>query len=411
MDVVLVQGVAPQHGEDCRLEWEPGLEPGTRLAPTHDQDGKTDYHTGKRYVWVSAGQFVGRFRPPSPGVPGKSVWGDEIPARPGNACPITLDENFEVDSEGRVTALIDGALQVVGTRATVSPSLRVRGYVDFETGDIDFPGAVEITDGVRDQFKVRARGDITIGGLIESAWIETDGSLTCRGGMAAKGGGRLLIKGNAELAFLDQAQGEIGGTLTIRREIRNCELTVHGALLCERGTLLGGRVAVRGAVRLGAIGSNAFPPTALTLGLLEPPTEKELEQMEMVKECRTERENLLAKERQIRAKGTATPAVQQALRQIQAAVQDWEQRIREAESIQARLLAERKARQVVDLQVVVGVFPGVSFLIDGVEYGFQKGIKGPLKFGWDENRQPRYRVGDGSWYPLSEIAVARKRAA
>ncbi len=404
-------GEPPQHGRDCQLEWEPGLDPTARPLIADQGDGRTNHHAGRRYVWVRAGQRVGRFQPATEGTPGRSVRGEDLPARSGNACSVGLDETLQTDSEGHVASLVDGALQLNGVRVTVSESLVIKGFVDFETGDIEFPGTVEISDGVRDQFVVRAQGDITIGGLIESATVETEGALLCRGGMAGKGEGRLRIKGHAELAFLDHVQGEIGGSLTVRREIRSCELLVHGDLLCDRAAVLAGRVSVRGVARIGVIGSSAFTPTIVELGLLEPAATLEIEQIETVQECRVERENLLNKEKQIRAKGVLSPSAQQTLRTIMTAVQEWDQRIQEAEQTRLRLEQERRSRVTVEMHVTQMVHPGACLRIAGAEFHFHKPIKGPLRFGWDEQHVPRYRVADGAWRPLSEITSARRLAA
>ncbi len=404
-------GEPAQHGLDCRLEWEPGLDPTVKPTPEHDAAGRTNHHAGRHYVWVRAGQKVGRMQPATAGTPGRSVRGEAIPARQGNACSIGLDDTLKSDEEGNVTALVDGALQMMGTRVTVSESLRIRGAVDFETGDVEFPGAVEISEGVRDQFRVRARGDVTIGGLIESAHIETEGSLLCRGGMAAKGAGGIKVQGNAELAFLDHVQGEVGGMLTVRREIRHCELRVLGELHAERANVLSGRVAVRGVAHVGTLGSSAFTPTVLVLGEIEPATPDEDEQADMVRECQVERDNLLAKEKQIRSKGTLSPSAQQTLRTILTAVQEWEQRVLEAEQARAKFENERRNRQVVDLHVSGIIHPGVSLHINGRDYHFHKPMKGPLRIGWDEQREPRYRIADGAWRPLVEITSARRHAA
>lgn len=404
-------GEPPQHGLDCRLEWEPGLDPTAKPVLTSDEKGRTNHHAGRHYVWVSAGQRVGRLQPATEGTPGRSVRGEAIPARAGNACSIALDATLQADPEGYVSALVVGALQLIGVRVTVSESLNISGFVDFETGDIEFPGSVQIGEGVRDQFAVRSRGDVTIGGLIESAVIETEGSLICRGGMAGKGAGQLLIKGNAELAFLDQVKGEIGGSLSVRREIRLCEIVVKGELLADRAVVLAGRVSVQGVARIGVLGCSAFTPTVLEIGLVPPATAQEAEQADTMQECRVERENLLAKEKQIRSKGTLTPSAQQTLRTILTAVQEWDQRILEAEQERARLEAARRSSQIVDLHVTQLVYPGACLRIGGTDHHFSKQVKGPLRFGWDEQRVPRYRVADGPWRPLAEITTARRHAA
>ncbi len=411
LEEVFVRGQQPVHGKDCRLEWEKGLDPTVKPAPEHDAEGRTNHHAGRHYVWVRAGQKVGRMQPATQGTPGKSVRGQAIPAHQGNACAIGIDETLQADDDGNVTALVDGALQLIASRVTVSESLQIKGYVDFETGDVEFPGTVEISEGVRDNFKVRAGSNLSIGGLIESAHVETHGSLTCKGGMAAKGAGGLKVGADAELAFLDQVRGEIGGNLTVRREIRHCELSIRGELHAERASLLSGRVSIRAAAHIGTLGSAAYTPTTIVLAELEPAAADEHEQQEMVAECRTERDNLLAKEKQIRSKGTLTPAAEQTLRTILTAVQEWDHRIQEAEQARAKLEAERRARQIVDLQITGVIHPGVCLHIDGQDYHFHKPMKGPLRIGWDENRVPRYRIADGQWHPLSEITSARRHAA
>lgn len=412
MEEAFAWGEPAQHGRDCRVDWEPGMDPTSARVLSSDENGRTNHHAGRSYVWVRAGQRLGRMQAAGEGIPGRSVRGEALPANAGNACAIGFDDTLRVDADGVVSALVDGALQVEGVRVTVSESLHIRGFVDFETGDIEFPGSVNVDDGVRDQFRIHARGDVTIGGLIESAHVETEGSLVCRGGMAAKGEGRLEIHGNAELAFLDQALGRIGGALTVRREIRQCELMVGGELHAERATILAGHVSVRGTAQVGVIGCSAFTPTIVELAVPEPASAQEAEQVDTMQECRVERDNLLAKEKQIRSKpGPLSAGSQQTLRTILTAVQEWDQRILEADQERLRLEEQRKSRQTVDLHVYQIVYPGACLRIAGVDHHFQKAIKGPLRFGWDEHRVARYRVADGPWRPLSEITTARRHAA
>jgi len=95
-------------------------------------------------------------------------------------------------------ALKDGAVHYVDGSIAVYDVLEINGDVDFNTGNIDFNGYVNIKGTVEDNFSVKAEKDIEIGGVYGIGGVKliesTGGSIYIRGGVAGKTGQKLYAR-------------------------------------------------------------------------------------------------------------------------------------------------------------------------------------------------------------------------
>ena len=60
--------------------------------------------------------------------------------------------------------------------------------------------------------------------------------------------------------------------------------------------------------------------------------------------------------------------------------------------------------RVVDVRIERKLFPGVRFRVGDVVYRISDEIKGPMRIELTNHNELRYRIGDGSPKPMSEIA-------
>ncbi|MHC5008727.1 MAG: FapA family protein, partial [Planctomycetota bacterium] len=215
-------------------------------------------------------------------------------------------------------------------------------------------GTVVVREGIRDRFELKATEDIVVDGLIEAATINCGRKFTCHQGMAGKGRGQLDVGGDAVAGYLDDVKGCIKGNLTVQREMVNCELVIGGNLICDKGRVIGGSVAVSGRVQVAALGSNAERATTLILSERTP-------------------------------EGGESEGAESPHKMSEAGV--------------------------VDVLIHKAIYPGVTMKIGDVELKFEVALKGPIRIGRDENQRLYFSEGDGSPRPLDAVAKFIDRAA
>lgn len=264
IDRIIAQPIPSVDGTDGYIEWCDVFDP-TPKGSHSEQGDRVDHYAGRTFIHVAAQTKVGTLHAPTPGTDGRTVTGQPLKASPGSPCPLRIGSSLNVDGEGNIISPSEGVLSVKNDLIEVSKLLEVREHVDFSTGHIDFDGCVDIREEVRDLFKINATGSVSVGELIEAATIICGGDFIGRRGMSGKGRGTLTVKGDAEIGFLNDAKVNIGGTLSVRREIINCETLVEGELVAESCTLIGGMLDLRGRGVIGMIGSGSNRPTRIVL--------------------------------------------------------------------------------------------------------------------------------------------------
>lgn len=271
---ITLTGTLPVNGTNGRLQLAeacrrpepaaPSAEPGTQA----DESTVTaiDHYARSPFILVERGQVIGQLIPPGDGEDGRDVTGSAVPARPGKPFALKPHESVMVDARGRLIAQCDGTLDVIDTTVRINTVLRIDGRVDFETGNIDFDGDVEIAKGVCDNFKVVASRNAVINGVVEAADLRIGGNLKLITGMFARDKGQLHAGRSCHAKFLQQTKAETLGDLTVDKEIVNCDLIVHGAIRSSQASLIGGTCHAVGGVELKVLGSETGIRTLLHLG-------------------------------------------------------------------------------------------------------------------------------------------------
>lgn len=158
LEHVIAESIPAVNGQDGRLEWVEGFDPATepRAENAPDDSEAVSYYDRVAYIHVTEGSHVATLHEPTEGEDGRDVTGRTLKARPGKRCDAKIDSTFMVDSSGHVIAQADGVLQYNKGVLKLSRLFEVKGYVDFSTGNIDFDGTVNVRQGVRDRFEVKA---------------------------------------------------------------------------------------------------------------------------------------------------------------------------------------------------------------------------------------------------------------
>ena len=86
---------------------------------------------------------------------------------------------------------IDGEVKLEKKMIQVSPVFRIDGDVCLDTGNITFNGTVQVYGDVRSGFSIKAKRDILIYGMVESAELTAGGDIVIQNGFVAQNKGHI----------------------------------------------------------------------------------------------------------------------------------------------------------------------------------------------------------------------------
>lgn len=403
----------PVPGTDARIDWAEAFRPAAEGSdPAADAGaGAVDHYNRIKRTKVAAGDALGVLVPPGEGVDGRDVCGQTMPARRGRKLALRPHESVQVEADGTIRALKDGVLSLARLEIAVVDTLEVAGAVDFSTGNVDFVGSVTVGDGVRDNFTLKATGDVVVRGLVEAADLLAGGDCRCERGFAARGTGHLLVDGSLEAAYLNGVRGRVRGSASIDREIVGTDLVVGGDLRVARGSIVGGTVVVGGVVEAAQIGTEAGAKTMVRVGGRPLELAQAARLAALAREIARQVAPMKARRDEIAEKGDrASAAEKESITELEFEVAELERRVRLLDERRMAVLREVGERRTVRVEVAKAIHAGVTLAVGAREARFTKSVKGPVLVTWDADRNLRYRVGSGPEQDLREVATIREVA-
>ncbi|MGD9202661.1 MAG: FapA family protein, partial [Chitinispirillia bacterium] len=161
--------------------------------PSITFDERADYFDIHTFESVTKGQHIAQILPLTKGIDGKDIFGNIIPALPGEKMKLTLGKNVSV-SDGdayMITADVDGHVYLDKNILFVEEILVIDSNIDFNTGNIDFKGDIVIKGDVQSGFSVNSGGSVYIGGMVDDAKISAGGNVVIKGGFVGHGKGKI----------------------------------------------------------------------------------------------------------------------------------------------------------------------------------------------------------------------------
>jgi uncharacterized protein (DUF342 family) len=220
---------------------------------------------------------------PTPGEPGLTVTGKEIPVKPGKAVSFPAGiEGVMVDPADPhlLVAAISGCPIVTKNGVMVEAVYRVKN-VDLSTGNISYDGSVHVAGDVQSGMTVKATGDIEVEGTVENAILEADGDVTIKCGIIGsdedrdttgkkivatiKCGGSCTVK-FAQNAHIFAGNGIFVCETSIQSELVAAHQIIVGDKDSRKGDLIGGMARAAMLVKAHNIGSDDHPRTIVISG-------------------------------------------------------------------------------------------------------------------------------------------------
>ena len=263
---LIAQGLPPVRGKDGNV-----VELFPRVVTqelTADEFDRVDYTSLNFIRNVNKGDTICRIFPPTLGTPGRTVADRELTAVDGKKATIPMGRNTEVTEDGsELIASMTGHVEFNGRGFQVKPVLDIQGNVDYSTGNINFLGDVHVHGDVCSGFTVRAVGNITIDGVVESCTIEAGSDLIMVKG--ALGNNQAIIRSqrNIYTKYLESTSVCARGDLQAEC-IVNCDIYCDGSVVVRagQGIIKGGNISAGKEVSATTVGAMSEILTNITLG-------------------------------------------------------------------------------------------------------------------------------------------------
>lgn len=275
--VLIASGKAAVDGVDGRFEI---LVPSAKKrCPRLDARGLANFRDLGEILSVKPGDALMRRIPPTDGEPGLNLLGQVIPPKAGKnvAFAKRLDgSKFDPGDQNLLIAAISGSPVVQENGVAVEPIYTVTD-VDLHTGNIDFPGTVNVTGSILTGMTVNAAGDIHVNSTVEGVTLVAGGDIVIKGGIVGlteRGKAAhpsIRCNGSCSAHFVQNGHVSAGNGIFIRDFSMQSELSAaHQIIVGDKGSrkshIVGGVSRAAMLVKAQVIGSPARAKTVVIVG-------------------------------------------------------------------------------------------------------------------------------------------------
>jgi uncharacterized protein (DUF342 family) len=235
--------------------------------PAASDKEQADYRKFSPFVIVKKGQILARMIPETVGKPGTNVHGEAIPY--GQRTPLNLLPGENTYCEGDyMYASVAGQLLDQNGVISVSNTLVIKGDVNYATGNIHFPGDVQINGSAADGFKVYAGGNLLITQTFNATDVISKGNTEVRGGIIGRGQATVKAGGELKAKFIENCRVAARGNITVSAEILNSSVYTMGMLnVSDRGLIMGVEVYALHGMKCAKIGKTAGNACKIHVGI------------------------------------------------------------------------------------------------------------------------------------------------
>lgn len=276
VNMQIASGRIPVNGKDAIIK--PLVESAqTRiLKPKNREDGSVDMRDLGDIICVKVGDPLAKKVPLTQGVQGYTVTATPLAPEPGNNIELVAGEGTTISPQDP-NILVSGKVglpKLINNGMEVDEVYKIKN-VNVATGNINFTGSVIIDGDITEGMKVTASGDITVGGFVESATLESGGDITISGGIIGRKHDieknyitditmsvNIYAKGSVYAKYAQYAQITCAQDIRIEKQLLHSILDIHGRLWVgevdkANGKLIGGYTKAGSSVNAGMIGATA----------------------------------------------------------------------------------------------------------------------------------------------------------
>ncbi len=308
----IAKGKLAIDGKDSRIKHLVESAQERILQPKTREDGSVDMRDLGDIICVKIGDPLVQKIPSTPGQKGYTVTGnpleptqgEDIEIDPGDGTAISpKNENLLVSTKVGLPKIIDNGMEI-------DEIYKIKN-VDVSTGHINFQGSVIIDGDVCEGMKVVASGDITVGGFVESAFINAGGDITISKGIIGRKQDiedskiddinmsvKIIAKGKVYAKYCQYAEINSASDVRIQNQLMHSILSVDGKLWLgneskANGKLIAGYISAGKSVHAGIVGATAGGKTIITFEKQINAYDEQLKEIEIKLKSATDKTNEL----------------------------------------------------------------------------------------------------------------------
>lgn len=266
-NVLLAQATPARNGTDAVITYHFNLN--TTIKPTIKEDGSVDFHQLDNISGVKEGDLLATLEPADLGTPGTDVYGTPIKPKKVNVKHLKHGKNIHLSEDGtKMYTDISGHASLTDDKVFVSNVYEVPADVGPATGDIKYDGNVVVKGNVVTGFKVEAKGDIVVYGVVEGATLIAEGQIVLKRGIQGMNRGTLRAVGDIVTKFIENSEVYSEGNISTDA-ILHSKVTAKGDITVtgKRGLVTGGCVKSETMISVKTAGSTMGTKTNLEVGI------------------------------------------------------------------------------------------------------------------------------------------------
>ncbi len=270
---LIASGKDPEHGKDGQIDYKIPIEV---LEEDEEAEGEetVDHREGEEIINAQEGDVLAEVEEPTEGEPGISIYGEEIPPEPGDSVSIDAGENVDFSADGtRLVAQTEGRVRLAGTEdepeLVVEPVLVINGDLDYEVGNVDFEGVVEVGGMILDGFRVDATKRVEAQG-VGKAHVKCEGDVVVEQGVVGREEGLIEAGGNVFAKYLENCRVKAGGSVIVEEATMHCQIDAEEYVIIKgkkRGDIIGGVTRAGEAIEAKNIGAKLASKTEVESGI------------------------------------------------------------------------------------------------------------------------------------------------
>ncbi|GIV17392.1 MAG: polymerase [Armatimonadota bacterium] len=352
VQVVVAEGVPPVHGTDAKVNYRLPEEVVMRPLPLLP-DGSVDYLQLDPARYIQAGQLIATVVPAQHGRPGRTLTfpPQTVPQRPGREANLRAGENvLASDDNLQFTAQRSGYVHLSGDKLSVLPTQPVMG--DLQGAQL-FADSLVLKGNLLPGAQVRVHGDVALSGRCEGASLNARG--TC---YLSKGAQQSDIAADGNILL---GASIVNCTLSTRRQVIALNSSVH---------IAGGRVVAFEGIEAYTIGTPAWAPTEVVVGVDTLGDERLFEIAEEIRQCEHNIQKIndaLRPYVSVTAE-VSSPEKKEAIQRLMAHRRRLEARLKELQHEKRTITIQVNAPTRAEVVVRGTIYPGVKVTIGKYSY-------------------------------------------
>lgn len=266
-EFVLAKALPPQEGKSAEIIYN--FNTNINFRPKVNEDGSVDFHSLDTVNHVKRGDLLATLIPADDGKPGIDVCGNLIKQQKVNHLTLKYGNKIAINADGtKIFSEVNGHVSLVEDRVFVSDTLEIPADVGPSTGDINYDGNVAIKGSVTSGYTVRAKGDVSVDGVVEAANIYAGGQIILKRGIQGSSKGTLEAGTNVIAKFIESAVVKCGGFLQTDA-IMHSNVSARGEVIVsgKKGFITGGEIHSGTAITAKTAGNSMGTKTTLEVGI------------------------------------------------------------------------------------------------------------------------------------------------